>query len=397
MQRQPAEQQGTQRDQQRRGFRRRRWRTWRGRLRREYGTDGVPDGVTGHEGLTGSCANQGGAAALGLGTFQGATWLGVAGGPGSPGDIGSGGGGGGAGGMSAWTNVDTEDLYDGLPGGGGGGGGCGGSGGIGGGQGGASIALVLVDSSMTGVADRNAIVPGPGGAGGAGGSGGVGGQGGPGAIGQKGNDIHIDKDTVCSADVPGSGGIGGQGGQGGAGGGGASGSGGPSIGIALVAGSPDPGGATSIYAGSPGAPGPIGNGGRNPPNSTDPNPCTGAAGSIGVRGASAAVFNFDDVGPGYLLLPGQQLASGASIVTSNRVSPTGVYTFVMQTDGNLCFYEGNPLHQPDLWCSQTNGFTGGLFAVMSTDGDTRFDVTMLAPDASCWPGNSRYPGLHRRN
>src|SRR3954453_12130877 len=117
---------------------------------------------------------------------------------------------------------------------------------------------------MTGVPDRNAIVPGPGGTGGGGGHGGIGGSGGSGGTGWTGT-TYMDKPAVCHAYVPGSSADGGAGGQGGAGSGGASGSGGPSIGIALVAGSPDPG-STRVYNGWAGAPGEIpGQGGRNAP------------------------------------------------------------------------------------------------------------------------------------
>lgn len=350
--------------------------------------DGVPGGVTGSPGATGECAVQGGRASHNHGSFQGTTWIPERGGQGASGSVGSGGGGGGAGGMAAWTNPENEVLYDGLAGGGGGGGGCGGLGGLGGNQGGASIALVLVNSSMPGVADRNSIVPGPAGAGGAGSTGGVGGQGGTGGTGQQGGSCGIHKDSVCSGDVPGSGGIGGQGGQGGAGGGGASGSGGPSIGIALVAGSPDPGGA-AVYAGLPGRGGPLpGGGGRNAPSSNDPNPCTGAGGSNGIAGASAQVVNFDTVAPAHLLLPGQKLMPGESVA-----SPNGHF-FVMQGDGNLCFYK--TAGGEYLWCSGTFLPDQIFYAIMQDDGNLVLYVhnSEGGLDTPFYSGTENHPGSY---
>jgi hypothetical protein len=327
----------------------------------ERSSNGVPPGGTGNPGATGACADQGGPPSAGFGAFRGTSWIPVRGGQGAPGSTGSGGGGGGAGGMAAWTNISNEILYHGLAGGGGGGGGCAGPGGLGGDQGGASIALVLVDSSMPGVANSNSIVPGPGGTGGSGSTGGMGGQGGAGGTGQQGGSCSMYKDTVCGGDVPGSGGTGGQGGQGGAGGGGASGSGGPSIGIALVAGSPDPGSA-GVYAGLPGRAGSTpGSGGRNAPSSIDPSPCTAAGGRTGVNGVTAPVLNFDAISPANLLLPGEKLMPGQSLT-----SPNGRSVLAMQADdGNLCLYAPRPTA---VWCSHTNGIEG-LYLIMQPDGN----------------------------
>ena len=326
----------------------------------EYGVDGVPDGNPGNPGPAGACSSQGGAPSGRFGRFQGTSWTRVDGAVGGAGGVGSGGGGGGSGGMSALNHPeDPAQFWDGLAGGGGGGGGCGGPGGAGGQQGGASIALVLVDSTVTGVPDRNSFVPGPGGQGGEGDDGGLGGAGGPGAPGLPGHTMHIDKETVCSADVPGAGGPGGPGGQGGAGSGGAGGAGGPSIGIALVAGSPDPGSTVGIYAPLPGPAGPPGNGGQNAATPAEPNPCTGANGSNALEGGAARILDADKLAsPARLLLPGQQLVAGEQLT-----SPDGTAYLTMQVDGNLCLYVASRF----AWCSET--VARGVRAVMQTDGN----------------------------
>ncbi len=278
----------------------------------------VPPGLAGKPGYSGSCATEGGRPADAVGKFSGTTWVASTGGPGGIGSVGSGGGGGGAGGVTARANFGADPSYwFGFPAGGGGGGGCGGPGGAGGSQGGASIALVLVHSTMTGVDEHNAIVPGLGGAGGHGGNGGIGGSGGKGGTGWIGT-TYMEKPAVCHAYVPGSSGDGGPGGQGGAGGGGASGSGGPSIGIALVAGSPDPG-STNVYSGLAGQPGDVpGQGGRNAPTDAEPDPCTGASGNKGVPGSSAQVVDFDKVSPGSMPLPRAALQPQSTRAEPNR-------------------------------------------------------------------------------
>jgi hypothetical protein len=245
------------------------------------GHDGVPDGNRGQPGATGPCATQGGSASSNIwGTFSVGKWTPTSGGAGGAGEVGSGGGGGGAGGMALITHVSSDpSTYPGLAGGGGGGGGCGGDGGGGGGQGGASIPLVLVASRATLI--QNSFIPGPGGKGATGGRGGAGGTGGDGGPGDIGHYHKIEQVGFCEADVPGSGGPGGGGGQGGAGAGGAGGNGGPSIGIALVGGSPAPANDTGIYAGTAGAGGSRGPGGQNASGQ-----CQGAAGALGATGGS---------------------------------------------------------------------------------------------------------------
>ncbi len=334
--------------------------------------DGVPDGVNGGPGAMGACATQGGPPAGRFGSFQGAHWVAAIGGSGGAGSVGSGGGGGGAGGVAARVEYGEDpDRYPGNPGGGGGGGGCGGAGGSGGQQGGASIALVLVASSIAGVPDRNSLVPGPGGQGGAGGRGGTGGAGGPGGAGLKGHGLAIDKPAVCSANVPGSGADGGPGGQGGAAGGGAGGNGGPSIGIALVSGAPNPGSASGIYNAQPGLPGERGGGGRNAPTVAEPNPCPAPAGQDGLPGGAALVLASDGMAPANLLVAGQQLLPLQSLA-----SPNGKYVLVNQDDGNLCLLaSGVP-----TWCSGTNGIQG-LITQMRTDGNlVVYDPQPYNPD-----------------
>ena len=191
-----------------------------------------------------------------LGRIVGTTWVGLDGstgeGRGSPGYGGPGGGGGGAGGrvggvfgVSHWSG----------PGAGGGGGGAGGDPGGSGGQGGASIALLMVNSSIAGIpANHGLLIPGPGGTGGAGGTGSSGGAGGAGQAGWQ-RDLPDDP----SGGKAGDGGPGGVGGHGGGGGGGTGGNGGPSIGIALLLGSPVPA-IEYIYNPSPGQGGAPGSG-----------------------------------------------------------------------------------------------------------------------------------------
>jgi hypothetical protein len=240
------------------------------------------DGPRGGNGGAGNCGTAGGTPNNNnKGSFNGTTWIASSGNAGDAGQVGSGGGGGGSGGFG--VNIDnsfrTTD-YPGKAGGGGGGGGCGGPGGRGGQQGGASIPLVVFDSSVTGLAATNVLIPGPGGRGGdgaAGGKGGPGGNGVPGPIAVK-HDVH--SVGFCRGWVPGSGGEGGGGGQGGAGSGGAGGNGGPSFGIALVN-SPALGGGIKIYAAQAGSGGKDGSAGQNAPPQ-----CKGADGQKGGPGFS---------------------------------------------------------------------------------------------------------------
>ncbi len=256
--------------------------------------DDAPRGANGTPGDPGSCSNQGGQPGSLFGSFQGAKWIASVSGTGAPGAVGSGGGGGGGGGPAVNTesNISSNLRYPGQAGGGGGGGGCGGPGGTGGGQGGASIALVLVDSTIAGVPAANSLVPGPGGTGGVGGVGGVGGAGGNGGPGEPtptGPYFYwYISPNVCSFHGNGAGGPGGTGGRGGPGGGGAGGNGGPSLGIVLVAGSPNPGSASGIYSGFPGPGGAKGVGGFGEYRLT---PCNGADGANGLAGGNAAVWD----------------------------------------------------------------------------------------------------------
>ncbi len=237
------------------------------------------DGPPGSPGNPGACAVVGGRANLNtIGVFSATTWTPTQGGTGTLGEVGSGGGGGGSGGMA--TDHGSPD-YPGLPGGGGG---CAGQGGEGGGQGGASIALVLSNSTVAGLAYDNALIPGPAGQGGQGGTGGTGGPGGPGAPGSKGHQTLVYKADYCSGNAPGSGGQGGTGGQGGAGSGGAGGNGGPSAGIALVNSHNSYSGVV-IYGSVPGPRGAGGTGGNNSASQ-----CTGAPGKGGLAGASDSIL-----------------------------------------------------------------------------------------------------------
>jgi hypothetical protein len=249
-------------------------------------------GANGQRGGNGSCGAQGGgksSLAMGQPAFRGRFWQAAPGTAGVAGAGGAGGGGGGPGGNAVRDPVFNPLLVMGFGGGGGGGGGCGGAGGQGGQQGGASIALALINSSVAGVPEQLALLPGAGGNGGAGAAGGIGGEGGAGAAGGEGSRLGVCVGGNVAA--PGLGGAGGNGGRGGAGAGGAGGNGGPAIGIALVGNSPDPGDA-HVYAGNPGAGGKRGAGGRNAPADFDPAPCQGAEGDDGIAGGSAAVFRF---------------------------------------------------------------------------------------------------------
>jgi hypothetical protein len=318
-------------------------------------------GKTGGFGSAGACANQGGtqnSLLWGTANPQSGTWLPGAGNGGAAGSVGSGGGGGSSGGYCVGFPDGLHPVFvHGYPGGGGGGGGCGGVGGSGGQQGGASISLVLVNSTVAGVPSKNSLIPGPGGRGGNGGTGGAGGFGGSGGPGYPAGPTKVSSD-----DCPAPSGSGGPGGQGGAGSGGSGGNGGPSIGIALVAGSPDPtspGNYPGIYAGLPGAPGGRGPGGQNAaqPN-VQPNPCKAVDGAEGIPGGEAFVINLDSP-VNSILSGGQSLALGQSRTSLNGTE------LILQPDSNLCLR--NPA-QAALWCSGTAG-SGAQRADMQTDGN----------------------------
>jgi hypothetical protein len=202
------------------------------------GGSGTPALTGGGPGTLGASCGSGGTgldganasaqpAALGatkLGTITPTGWSGVSGTDGTPGTAGQGGGGG--------TGAAT-----GGGGGGGGAGGCGGAGGTGGKAGGSSIALLVLNSTLTTAADELlAVNAGKGGRG-------VGGQSGQ----TPGGSAGVQVPDGCG------GGKGGAGGAGGAGGGAA---GGISVGIAYVgASAPTPDSATTITTGAAGAKG----------------------------------------------------------------------------------------------------------------------------------------------
>ena len=181
------------------------------------GTSGGGGGSSKTNGTKGSDGSDGGDGSDGsggasLGYFSSVGYSVASGSDGSDGDDGAGGGGGGGGGGgTSWC-----DSYGGA-GGGGGGGACGGDGGDKGTGGGASVAILLISSSIT--VDSSLLVTGNGGDGGDGGDGGSGGTGGSAGDGGSGEDDS------------GSGGNGGAGGDGGDGGHGGGGGGGPAIGI----------------------------------------------------------------------------------------------------------------------------------------------------------------------
>ena len=251
------------------------------------------NGGAGSPGEIGDCSAAGGIAAAELaGRFGAGRWLGAAGGDGGAGGTGSGGGGGGAGGFSTYIPVFAAiESYYGYPGSGGGGGGCGAPGGEGGRQGGASIPLVLIDSTVAGLATGSTLIPGPGGNGGPGGAGGNGGPGGNGAATSNYAKVNRQYGLVSIA-MPGLGGSGGAGGPGGASSGGAGGNGGPALALALLGNSPDPG-AVGAYAGMPGAPGRHGAGRANPAAPGNANSlCRSAEGQDGATGLAAPLVRF---------------------------------------------------------------------------------------------------------
>lgn len=223
---------------------------------------------------------------------------------------------GGAASDSLWGQVDLGSFTW-VPGigGAGAGGDVTGPGGVGGQQGGASIGLLLVNSTVTTVADEfNRIIAGSGGVGGTG-------QAGP------------------------SFGLGG-----GANSGGAGGNGGPSIGVASINVAGVPNGGFYVYAGTPGGPGTGGAAG------VDAGQCQGDPGAGGVKGGSAAVYQFPIPNT---LMPGESLAGGQSLY-----SPNLRFQLIMQEDSNLCLYSAG--NTP--WCSQTYG-QGIYQAIMQSDGN----------------------------
>jgi hypothetical protein len=195
-----------------------------------HGQDGAP-------GAPGAAGDTGPGGGSGMGEVRGGTWVSTPqglGGAGTPGEAGAGGGGGGSGGGCPEGDLPGPVTNESAGGGGsgaGGAGGCGGHEGLGGGPGGASIALLLIDSSVQ-LGSVTLSTQG-GGAGGAGGNGGNGGRGGEGGPGGDGGAILAGASWQSKnyQSFGGKGGAGGQGGAGGNGGPGGGGAGGPSVGV----------------------------------------------------------------------------------------------------------------------------------------------------------------------
>ena len=61
-----------------------------------------------------------------------------------------------------------------------------------------------------------------------------------------------------------------------------------------------------------------------------------------------------------ILKAGQFLTSGKSLISDN-----GKYKLVIQTDGNLCIYDGNN----NIWCSNSAQGNNNYFLTMQTDGN----------------------------
>lgn len=190
----------------------------------------------GDEGQLGApgTAGEAGPGGSGIGEVRGGTWVSPSQGPGgagTPGTAGAGGGGGGSGGGCLEGDPGNSQSAAGGGSGAGGAGGCGGQEGLGGGPGGASIALLLIDSSVQlGQVTLSTLGGGPGGVGGEGGNGGRGGAGGPGGDGGV-IESGARYQTKPYLSYGGKGGAGGQGGMGGSGGPGGGGAGGSSVGV----------------------------------------------------------------------------------------------------------------------------------------------------------------------
>lgn len=338
---------------------------------------GPGDGGDGGNGRPGACGRPAQLSPLTAGSLvsdrSGLVWAPSAGEDGQDGSVGSGGGGGGGGGYCALVGASNPDhvITAGLPGGGGGGGGCGGGAGKGGRQGGASLALVVVDSTLMLHAAQNAIVPGPAGRGGDGGDAVPGGPGGGGG-GRQTEGKRLFSVYMCG----GSGGAGGAGGHGGAGSAGAGGNGGPSIGLAFSGTTPAPSSADGIYAPMPGARGRGGAGGEALGGA-----CGGPGGDSGLPGAGALAFQLDPaLNPlSSVLMAGQVLAPS----TGPLISPDGKVMLVMQDDGNLCLYVSNAFR----WCSlQSLGLGSVQNVLMQIDGN----LCLRRPDSAdrCLPGTA---------
>lgn len=199
-------------------------------------------GAAGGDGRTGASGRPGtdGMGGMTLGVFSAAGYAPSDGSPGTNGREGQGGGGGGAA-LDVGCSGNDFCVFFGASGAGGGAGGCGGVGGDAGTGGGASVALLLVDSTVR--LTRVELRATNGGAGGDGARGGLGGAGGDGGFGQRGMGTAFS----CASQPIQPGGDGGAGGPGGQGGGGGGGGGGPSFGLVLVGDSAESTDSSSVF------------------------------------------------------------------------------------------------------------------------------------------------------
>jgi hypothetical protein len=232
-----------------------------------------PPGTGGTGGASGTCGG-GGQASTGItGSYVNGVWTASVSANGVAGGNGSGGGGGGSG-QAAGLNCNfiQTGKYTGGAGGGGGAGSCGSSLGTGGQQGGASIALAVIQSTVT--LNTVKIVGGAGGVGGIGGNGGSAVAGGTGAGGAAGGGS--------------TGGSGGNGGWGGSGGSGAGGNGGPSLGIAFASTPQASVATTTFYSGLSGG---VGDKGSTP--SVAGSFCQSPAAALGTPGRVTDYVSFN--------------------------------------------------------------------------------------------------------
>jgi hypothetical protein len=197
------------------------------------GSDGISGGDTGAPGGDGADGTPAASSDDSHGQFSDEQWRGSRADAGTRGKNGTSGGGGGSGGSKRFKACFGCGTLLGGHGGDGGRGGCGGGGGEAGGVGGASFAIVLIDSSIA--IEGGTVIGGTGGDGGRGGDGAAGEDGG-----SDGSENQSEKNSQKCGLInyhSGAGASGAAGGKGGRGGAAAGGNGGPSIGIALVAGS----------------------------------------------------------------------------------------------------------------------------------------------------------------
>ncbi len=236
------------------------------------GESGALSCTNGDNGAPGA-AGTSGAGAAGPGAITASGYQGASGTDGTNGSPGQGGGGGGGaeGGLSVSCAADAGTIsVPGASGGAGGTGGCGGALGGGGGAGGSSIALLVLDATVT--LTNVTLTAGKGANGGAGGNGQAGGHNGSGGSAGSGGPV----DNACS------GGAGGKGGNGGPGGGG---QGGHSLGIAFQGTTAPTGGTFTITMTNAGSGGP---GGTNNTTANMGQGANGVAGNCWDFGKNAA-------------------------------------------------------------------------------------------------------------